>query len=49
MRTIFFISATALLLAGAAQAQVTDPHMTCEAYLKMAAAAGSEAAIFARR
>ena len=40
MRTIFFVSATAFLLAGAAQAQVTDPNMTCEAYLKMAAAAG---------
>ncbi len=40
MRAIYLLSAAALFVAGAANAQVTDPNMTCEAYLKVAAAAG---------
>ena len=40
MRALCLLGATALLIAGAAHAQVTDPNMDCEAYLKFAAAAG---------
>ena len=40
MRSFFFFSATALFLAGSAHAQVTDPNMDCEAYLKLAASVG---------
>ena len=40
MRTLLFVSATFLLLAGSTHAQVTDPNMDCEAYLKLAATVG---------
>lgn len=40
MRGIFFVGAAALLLAGSANAQVTDPNMDCETYLKLAASVG---------
>lgn len=40
MRGIFFVGAAALLLASSANAQVTDPNMDCEAYLKLAASVG---------
>ena len=40
MRSFFFAGAAALLLAGSANAQVTDPNMDCEAYLKLAATVG---------
>ncbi len=40
MRTLCLLGAAALLIAGAANAQVTDPNMDCEAYLKLAAAVG---------
>ena len=40
MRIISLFGASALLIAGVANAQVTDPSMSCEAYLKVTAAAG---------
>ena len=40
MRRFLFASAAVLMVAGSANAQVTDPNMDCEAYLKLAATAG---------
>jgi hypothetical protein len=40
MNKFFSIALAAFVFTGAAQAQMTDPNMTCEQYLKVAASVG---------